>query len=341
MASPPTYIAKNAKMQRMLVSAQRAANTPSGCFISGESSVGKSLLAKYIHDCSDRKEEEFIKVHCGSQSDQMTEDALFGYVKDLHQYDPEGAAGAIEKANGGTLLLSEVGRLPLQCQLRLKEVLQTGSVFRVGATESNPVSVRILATTSKFLEEKIAAGTYDRGFHTQVANWPFHIPALRERREDILPLANHFLGELNKATFKNTIIKYKTFTPHARASLQQAEWMGNISELRGAIKLAFELTSENKIRRTTVLEAIPDYTGGHSDLTGTNLDFGLKISFTKEIDALSKSLIKKALRTSGGVHVKAAKLLGITNPQTFEYKLDKYEFREFSRALRHKNKWTS
>lgn len=235
-------------MINIIQMANRLANVDSTILISGETGVGKEVIAKYIHQNGLRKNEPFIAVNCGAIPETLIESELFGYERgSFSGADRNGKIGLIEAASGGTLFLDEVGELPTTVQVKLLRFLQTKEITRVGGVKSLPVDVRIISASHRDLAAMMRAGTFREDLYYRISVVPIHIPPLRERPEEIIPLADHFLESLNR--------KYgyrKSFTELAYRMLSDYTWPGNIRELKNIIERA-AVVSEGDIITATSL----------------------------------------------------------------------------------------
>ena len=209
----------------------------------GETGVGKEVFAKYIYQHSARKNKPFIKVNCGAIPANLVESELFGYEKGAFTgADKNGKMGLFELANTGTIFLVEVGELPLDMQVKLLRVLQEQEFERIGGRKPVKVDVRVLAATNRDLEEMVKQKTFRQDLYYRLMIFPVHIPPLRERPDDILPLAQLFLQTLNrKYDFK------KYLSPLSAKMMQDYSWPGNIRELRNIIERAVIISNEDEI----------------------------------------------------------------------------------------------
>ena len=217
----------------------------------GESGVGKEVFAKYIYCASQRKGQSFIKVNCGAIPENLIESELFGYEKGAFTgADKNGKIGLFEAASHGTLFLDEIGELPMKMQVKLLRVLQEKEVERIGSAKPVRVDVRVIAATNRDLEEMVEKGTFREDLYYRLMVFPIKIPPLRERREDILPLAERFLEELNgKYGF------HREFSDEVCQSMRNYGWPGNIRELRNVVERAVIISSEEEIRQ----DCLPDF----------------------------------------------------------------------------------
>ena len=229
-------------MQDLLGRLMRIAVTDATILILGETGTGKDVLARLIHANSPRKNEVFIKVDCSSISEQLIESELFGYVKGAFTgANSQGKAGYFEAADGGTLFLDEIGELPFSMQSRLLRVLQDQEIVRVGSPMARKVDVRILAATNRDLSADIAAGKFRQDLYFRLNVAELVVPPLRERREDISLLAQHFLDQ-NNSRYK----KHVRFAPRTFRALASYSWPGNVRELQNMVQ-QLVITHDNEV----------------------------------------------------------------------------------------------
>lgn len=228
----PTIIAESRKMKELLQTAGRIAQLDTTVLISGESGVGKEVIADYIFNMGSRSDKPFVKINCAAIPDNLLESELFGYEKGAFTgADAKGKMGIFEVANGGTLFLDEIAEIPLRLQAKLLRVLQEKEFMRIGGKESIEVNVRILAATNVNLKEAVYNGTFREDLYYRLNVVPIEIPPLRERKEDIKGLAEHFVSE-----FSEEYNIKKSLSIEAMSELMRAPWHGNIRELRNMIE---------------------------------------------------------------------------------------------------------
>jgi len=217
----------------------RVAPSSAGVLVTGESGTGKELVAESLHRLSRRAGGPFLVVNCGALSPALIESELFGHERGSFTGADRVHRGYFERANGGTLFLDEVSELPLELQPKLLRVLEAGSVTRVGGEKVVKVDVRIIAATNRDLGERVAAGKFRADLHYRLKVFPIDLPPLRTRIEDIAPLAQHFLIELNRKEDAEM-----SFAPGVLAILERCEWPGNVRELKNVVQRAFILAEE-------------------------------------------------------------------------------------------------
>lgn len=232
----------------ILDTVERVAPTEAKVLITGENGTGKELIAKAIHQKSDRKNATFVEINCAAIPESLIESELFGHEKGAFTHAHEKRKGKFELANKGSIFLDEIGDMSLAAQAKVLRVLEEGKVTRVGGSTQTNVDVRVVAATNKNLEEESAEGTFRQDLYYRLNVVPIHLPPLRERVSDIPILANHFLDHFIK--------KYKVATkklqPDAIQSLQSYYWPGNIRELRNLIERVVILSKSNKITKKDI-----------------------------------------------------------------------------------------
>ncbi len=241
-------------MDVLLAEARLAAQSDASVLIQGESGTGKELLARAIHRASPRHGKPFVAINCGAIPAELLESELFGHVKGAFTGAARDHLGLFLSAEGGTVLLDEIGDMPAQLQVKLLRVLQEGEVRPVGATETRPVDVRILSATHRNLEEAIASGEFREDLYYRLNVVTLTLPPLRERREDIPLLARHFLTVLTE--------KYRRrihgFAPDALDMLTAADWPGNIRQLHNVLEQCIALCTTSTIPASLVARALRD-----------------------------------------------------------------------------------
>ncbi len=233
-ASKPveTDLLQSQSMQALLNKLKRIAKTDASILLMGETGVGKDVLAKLTHTISNRRDNVFLKVDCGSISENLIESELFGYVSGAFSgATSKGKPGYFEVAHGGTIMLDEIGELPLPMQTRFLRVLQDNEVMRVGDTSPRKVDVRIIAATNINLEEAVEQGRFRKDLYYRLNVAPLHVPALRERHEDIRPFLQYFLDMYNTKYHHQTFFAEETI-----AILEEYNWPGNVRELQNLVQ---------------------------------------------------------------------------------------------------------
>ncbi len=300
---------------------QRVCETKTNVLITGESGTGKELVAKAVHYNGLLKDKPFVTVNCGAIPENLIESELFGHKKGSFTGAIADKLGLFEVANGGTIFLDEIGEIPLQTQVKLLRVLQEKTFKRVGSTEDITVNIRIMAATNKDLMQEVTQGRFREDLYYRLNVIHIQLPPLREKREDIPILAQHFLEKYNKQLDKDI----KKISKEAMDALISYDYPGNVRELENIIERTVSLERGAAILPESLPPAIfhPAAAfirrGGNSEQMIT-MD-GVKLE--EIVGNLEKDLIEKALKKAGGVKKKAAKLLGISF-RSIRYRLEKY-----------------
>ncbi len=243
LVDPSGLVAQSPAMQKVLGLARRVARVDSTVLITGESGVGKERIARLIHEESPRAGRPFVAINCGAVPETLLESELFGHAKGAFTGAAQERLGLFEAANGGTLLLDEIGEVPPPMQVKLLRTLQEREVRRVGENKNRKVDVRVLAATHRDLVSEVHAARFRQDLYYRLRVIELKVPPLRERREDILPLARTFLG----ASAARARSKAVGFTPQAANQLVRYGWPGNVRELENAVERAVALTLESRI----------------------------------------------------------------------------------------------
>ncbi len=304
-------IGQSPNMRAIFDMIQTVAPQTSRVLITGESGTGKELVARAIHENSVRAQAPFITINCGAFPETLLESELFGYMKGAFTGANENRQGLFQAAHGGTLFLDEIGNMSLTMQVKLYRVLQEGKVRPIGSTEESDVDVRIIAATNKEFEKEIAEGRFREDLYYRLSVIPIHVPALRERRDDIPLLARHFLER-----FRNTMEKpIEGISPEAMTRLESYDWPGNVRELENTMERAVALETGREIS----LRVLPDRIAGPAGISLSGVPAGPKIEippegldFEKEIADAECRYLRMALEKADGVRTKAAELLKIS-----------------------------
>jgi PAS domain S-box-containing protein len=309
-------IFRSGEMQRIIEMTLRVAQVDSTVLLLGESGVGKGMVSKLIHKNSDRNKGPFIRVDCAGIPDSLVESELFGYEKGAFTgAKPEGKPGFFELANDGTLFLDEIGEIPLSSQSKLLRFLEDHEIIRVGGTVSKEINVRIIATTNKNIEEMISQKKFREDLYYRLNVVPIYISALKERRDDILPLIHYFLEKFNKDYKKN-----KSLSPETVESLCKYNFPGNIRELANLIERLVVVSENDQIQITDLPNAVTSFVAKTISYPLISEDIPLK-------DALEKyeiSIIERTLKKYGSQR-EAAKALKV-DQGTISRKLKKNPF---------------
>ncbi|WP_437765191.1 sigma 54-interacting transcriptional regulator [Sorangium sp. So ce281] len=309
---PPTpLVAESPAMQRALDRARRVAPVDSTILLTGESGAGKERVARLIHGASARAAGPFVAVNCAAITETLLESELFGHARGAFTGATHDRAGLFEAARGGTLLLDEVGEAPPGVQAKLLRALQERQVRRVGENASRPVDARILAATNRDLAADVAAGRFRRDLYYRLRVIEIRLPPLRERREDILPLARALLGAASRRLDRPVA----RFTPEAEGALERHGWPGNVRELENAVEHAVALAQGG----AADLEDLPDDVRGAAPAGG---ETGEQPA-ARTLEGVERRAILAALERHGGNQARAAAELGI-GASTLYRKLRRY-----------------
>ena len=304
-----TIIGKSEKLTKMMSTIEQVAPTKATVLITGESGVGKELVADALHSLSDRKDGPFIKVHCASLSANLLESELFGHEKGSFTGAVSQKKGRFELANGGTIFLDEIGEIDANTQVKILRVLQEREFERVGGTQTIHTDVRVVAATNRNLEEEVKKGNFREDLYYRLNVVHIEVPPLRERKEDIPLLLNSFLNEFNNENSKNI----EGFTPQARKLLCSYSWPGNIRQLRNSIESAVVLSRGKLID----VEDLPEQVVNHENESELSIKVGLSL------DEAEKLFIMSTLDYCGGNKTKASEMLKIGR-KTLHRKLEEY-----------------
>jgi two-component system response regulator AtoC len=280
--------------------------------LTGESGTGKELLARLIHATSRRAEAAFVAVNCGAIPETLLESELFGHMKGAFTGATIDKPGLFEEADGGTLFLDEVGELPAPLQVKLLRVLQEGDVRRVGATASRIVDVRIIAATNRDLATDVTTGRFRSDLYYRVNVVGIRLPPLRERREDIPILVDHFL----QSHARRLGIEPRPLAVRARELLNDYSWPGNVRELANVIERALVLATGDTIEAA----ALPDSLRA---APGVPAPSDSDLSIKRGIEQLERTLIGRALERTQGNRTRAARLLELSH-RALLYKIREY-----------------
>ncbi|UPG84007.1 sigma-54 dependent transcriptional regulator [Luteibacter aegosomatis] len=297
------FVAESASMRRLMDDVQRIAVSDAAVLLLGENGTGKSVLAKRLHQSSQRRQRPFVKVDIGGLAPTLFEAELFGHVKGAYTDARQDRAGRFETADGGTLFLDEIGNLPLEQQPKLLRVLEDGEFERLGASRTQRVDVRIVAATNADLDAEVDAGRFREDLLYRLSVFPLRLPPLRERRDDIVPLARHYLAAASR--------RYRRDPPVMDAAVEKAllehPWPGNVRELAHAMERAALLGGQRvnvadlRLRRAAKPKGMEDMT----------------------LDDAEAMMLRVAIERHDGNLLRAAVQLGITR-QSLYRRMEKY-----------------
>ncbi len=292
-------------MQQLIDLVERIAQTNAAVLIAGESGSGKELIARAVHHYSLRCSKPWVDVSCAALPEHLVESELFGYEKGAFSGAESPKPGLFELANHGTLFLDEVGELEPRMQVKLLRVLDGVAYYRLGGTRKVTVDVRVVAATNQDLDHMVERGQFRGDLYHRLGQICLRVPPLRERREDILPLAEHFLKQVNPRML---------FTAEAIGILEQHGWPGNVRELRNVITKAAVLARDTEIRASDLMLTQPRLTA----------EVAPPLSMpSANLDGMEKTTILRVLAQTNGHQQKAAELLGISR-RTLSRKLKLY-----------------
>jgi two-component system, NtrC family, response regulator AtoC len=312
-------VSKNEKMQKIFDLIRKVAQYKSTILIMGESGTGKELIARALHYHSDRSGKAFVPINCGAIPENLLESELFGHTKGAFTDAIRTKKGLFEEADAGTLFLDEVGELPAPLQVKLLRVLQDGEIRRVGESKPLMVDVRIIAATIKDLSKEVGEGKFREDLFYRLNVLPVHVPPLRERREDIPLLVNHFIRKYNQALNK----RVEGIDPKALDLLIDYRWNGNVRELENSIERAIVLADGNRLECGDLPSEIENYQAKPSAAALSEEEYSIK----KASKALETNLIAKALKKTKGNHTHAARILEISH-RALLYKIREYGIQE-------------
>ncbi len=311
-------IGQSPKMAALYDLLEKVSPTKTNILITGESGTGKELVAKAIHYNSPRKDKPFVTLNCGAIPESLIESELFGHMKGAFTDAIATKKGLFEVADEGTIFLDEISELPLLMQVKLLRVLQDKEFKRVGGTEDLRVDVRIIAATNKDLEEAVKEKRFREDLFYRLNVIQIKLPPLRDRKEDIQILTNHFLKKYSEELNKNIV----GISPEALQILLQYEYPGNVRELQNIIERAVALESQNELtpyHLSSYLSEQPLQRKGPIDIDIPTEGIDLE----KIVEELERTLLLKALDKTKGIKKKAAELLHI-NFRSMRYRLEKY-----------------
>jgi transcriptional regulator with PAS, ATPase and Fis domain len=303
-------LGKSKTMKEVLDIVRRVSPAESTVLITGESGTGKELIAREIHKHSLRHNAPFVIVDCGAIVETLFESELFGHVKGSFTGAHETKHGQFEIADGGTIFFDEISTISFNIQAKLLRVIQEREVTRIGSTKPIKVDVRILAATNENLAEAVRKGNFREDLFYRLSVVPLHLPQLRERKEDIPLLVEHFLQKYNKKAKKNV----DSISPRAIKALIEYDWPGNVRELENTIERAVVLSKGNGIDREDLM---------YHGISASSFILSPSGGNYKALDEIEKEYIKAILQAHYGNKTRTAKILGIDR-KTLWAKIKKY-----------------
>jgi len=298
---------------------EKVASFPTTLLLTGETGTGKEIIAKALHSEGSRRNKPFVAVNCAAIPENLIESELFGHLKGAFTDAYEDRLGLFEQAHEGTILLDEIGELSVQLQVKLLRVLVEDQIRPVGSTKSKTVDVRVVAATSRNLEQRVHSGDFREDLYHRLNVITIHVPPLRQRKEDVPGLVAHFCKKFERRLSLDNL----SVQPEAMEKLKAYRWPGNVRELENALERAFVLSDRRNIGVTDLDDRffgdgqskLDDVNGSSDELENLNLKIQLSI--------LEKKTITRALKRSKGNRNEAAKLLGVS-PRTLLYKIKDY-----------------
>ncbi|SIT31181.1 sigma-54 dependent transcriptional regulator [Achromobacter sp. MFA1 R4] len=301
---------KSERMLELYRQIGRVAPTNVTTLLIGESGTGKELAAHAIHELSPRRQRPFIAVNCGAISPNLIESEMFGHERGSFTGADRQHKGYFERADGGTLFLDEVTEMPLDLQVKLLRVLETGQFMRVGTNREIACDIRVIAATNRNPEQAVQEGKLREDLYYRLSVFPIELPALRDRGSDILFLAERFLQTLNEESGKT-----KLFSPEAAAALEQYEWPGNVRELKNFVRRAFIMADGDVMDLEMLVPQVSP--------TGETAGSQVSVPVGETLAEADRRLILATLERCNGVKKQAAAVLGIS-PKTLYNRLEEY-----------------
>jgi DNA-binding NtrC family response regulator len=305
------FVGNSQKIKQAYAIAEKVAKTEANVLILGENGTGKYVFAEFIHQHSDRKDQPFVHVDLGSLSDNLFESELFGYAKGAFTDAKTDTPGRFEMAGNGTIFLDEIGNIPLHLQAKLLHVLQTKTVTRLGESKPRPLNVRIISATNSDIKTEVKNKTFREDLLYRINTMEIHLPSLRERKEDIVPMANFILDQIAEKYNHGTEASGWQFEENAGPYLERYPWKGNVREMENKIERALILADNNRI-------SVHDL-----DI----LDFE-EVSENDEnpLSEMEKTAIEKALFKHHGNISKTAEELGLSRAALYR-RMEKYDLK--------------
>jgi len=312
-------------IERLKDTIRTVASTQSTVLVFGESGTGKELVARAVHSCSPRATEPFVSINCGAFPETLLESELFGYVKGAFTGANQNKRGLCEVADGGTIFLDEIGEMNLSMQVKLLRVLQERCVRPVGGAAEVAIDVRVIAATNRDLEKQVAENGFREDLYYRLNVIPIVVPPLRERREDVPLLVNHFVKKYAKSAGRNI----REVSQESLEQLSGYEWPGNVRQLENTIERAVALEMGEVLRVQLPMErarAKAAAAGVGADTLSVTSDAVLPegMDMEKYVAEIERSLLKSALQQSNGVQTRAADVLRISY-RSFRHLMKKYD----------------
>ena len=314
-------IGESEPMRTLKQTIRTIATTNSTVIVSGESGTGKELVARAIHTCSPRSGDPFVSVNCGAFPETLLESELFGYVKGAFTGATSNKHGLFELSSGGSIFLDEISETTLPMKVKLLRVLQERCIRPVGGGQETPVDVRVIAATNKNLLQLVQDGQFREDLYYRLSVIPVEVPPLRDRGEDVVLLANHFLKKFAVQMSKNVV----RLSPQSLETMKGYDWPGNVRVLENTIERAVAMSTEEELRvelPNSGPSSIPTTSANNGALGVVLPADGLDLE--RYIADVEKSLLQSALRRSNGTQTRAAELLKLSY-RSFRHMMKKYD----------------
>ncbi len=320
-----SIVGRSEAMDQVFRLVDQVAPARSTVLITGESGTGKELIARSIHQSSPRNQKQFVTVNTSNIPTELLESELFGHTRGAFTGAVAAKKGLFEVADGGSIFLDEIGDIPPETQVRLLRVIQEREFTPLGDTSPRKVDVRIIAATNVDLKEAVKQGTFREDLYYRLSVVPIELPPLRDRREDILPLAQHFIRKYNEENGRRIS---ETIAPEVLSLMETYPWPGNVRELENAIERAVVIAPSDDITKACLRPEISDprtiQESMRFDSGGTsNVDLSRGVNFYDEVRRFEMDLIRRALVQTNGHQSRAARLLGM-NATTLNSKIKTY-----------------
>jgi len=319
-----SIVGRSDAMDQVFRLVDQVAPARSTVLITGESGTGKELIARSIHQASPRAQKQFVTVNTSNIPTELLESELFGHTRGAFTGAVAAKKGLFEVADGGSIFLDEIGDIPPETQVRLLRVIQEREFTPLGDTSPRKVDVRIIAATNVDLKESVKQGTFREDLYYRLSVVPIELPPLRDRREDILPLAQHFIRKYNEENGRKIS---ETIAPEVLSLMEAYPWPGNVRELENAIERAVVIAPSDEITKACLRPEISDPQAVQDSMrfdSGTsNVDLSRGVNFYDEVRRFEIDLIRRALVQTNGHQSRAARLLGM-NATTLNSKIKTY-----------------
>ena len=316
-------VGRSAPMQEVYDKIARVAPTEATVLLLGESGTGKEIVARTIHELSRRRKQAFLAINCGAISPNLIENEMFGHERGSYTGADRQHKGYFEQADGGTLFLDEITEMPLELQVRLLRVLETGQLMRIGTARAIDTDVRIIAASNRDPRDAVRAGKLRDDLYHRLNVFPLEMAPLRDRSEDIEPIANHFLDEMNEACGTR-----KKFAPGALARMKQHPWPGNVRELKNYIHRVFIMAGEEGLEGPS--PEIQPMQIRSNPYANPNAP-AITVPLGTPLSVAARELILSTLSHCGGERKRTAEMLGICT-KTLYNRLREYGIREEHRS---------